>query len=71
LAFHGILHVLISIGTHGASTFASVVRIEVHVYVQPLKKKIKKKCDIMRIFKDVWVTKFSWVKLVEKPHLCK
>jgi hypothetical protein len=29
-----------------------------------LKKKIKKTCDIMKIFKDVWVTKFSWVKLV-------
>jgi hypothetical protein len=33
LTFHGILHVSIYVGTHGAPTFAIVVGIEVHVSI--------------------------------------
>jgi hypothetical protein len=33
LTSHGILHVSIYVGTHGAPTFAIIARIEVHVSI--------------------------------------
>jgi hypothetical protein len=42
------------------------VLVQVFTFEKPTKKK-GKECDIQRMFKDMWGTKFPWVKFVVDP----